>query len=92
MATQSKSAVELFVQSFIRTHKRGSVKTKQIDTSISLIDLKLSKPEEHQLVIPISSIGIFTVATLAYLNIMSKFGNKQSLLRAKALLIAFKNS
>lgn len=84
------SPLEFFIKSFIRTHRRHSVKTKAIDDSIALIDLKLSKPESTQLILPIRSKGIFTDAVLGYLNAISKHRFSVSITRSRALLVAYR--
>lgn len=84
------SPLEYFVKFFIRTHRRKSVKTSAIDDSIELIDLKLAKPEGTQLVIPVRSKNILTNAVLGYLNAISKHMYRDSIQRAKALLVAYR--
>jgi hypothetical protein len=84
------SALEFFVKSFIRTHRRKSVKTSAIQDSIDLIDVKLSKAEGTQLVIPIGSINILTNAVLGYLNTMGKHQFIDSINRTRQLLVAYK--
>jgi hypothetical protein len=83
------SPLELFVKSFIRTHRRASVETHEIQDSIDLIDLKLSKPESTQLVIPIRSKAILTNAVLGYLNDLSKHRYRVSITAARQLLASY---
>ena len=84
------SPLEFFIKSFIRTHRRGTVETHEIQDSIDLIDLKLSKPESTQLILPIRSKAILTNAVLGYLNDISKHRFRTSITRAKALLVAYR--
>lgn len=92
MPTQSKSALELFVKSFIRTHKRASVRTVIVQAAIDLVDLKKTKMEGTQLRLPIPYQNTLTNGVLFCLNTMSKTGNRGSLDRTKALLTDYKNS
>lgn len=85
MANRKISQLELFVQSFIRTHRKAVVGNDAIAKAITLIDTKLANPH-NQLVLHELKHNELTKGVLGILNDMPVLQQQASVLRAKTLL------
>lgn len=82
------SAPEQFVKSFVKTHRIGSFPRRHITAAIAMIDRKLAT-NSHALRLYPGQYSHLTLGLRMHLNSIPVNGNRASMLRAKAILVAF---
>ena len=86
-----KSAIESYAEAFSRTHRKGTVKEKDVKVSIALIDAKLTDAEIQLELDPLER-GILQDGVLGILNDTLIYLNRPSILEARKHLEKLSNT
>lgn len=81
-----KSALELFAQSFARTHRKGKVSEAHLTTAIAAIDAKIKDPN-LRLVLHSGNRSILSNEVVAIMNFLTIHDNKPSIQVGRAHLV-----